>query len=263
LTHLLLKPFSGQTLLKLLESLHLDSLPGPVLIVDDDPNALTLYQRLASEALPGYSVISAEGGAQALEILEREIPNLIILDLMMPHIDGFTVLERTRLNPRTRKVPVVVMSGKMLTYEDVKRLDYPHVTYQIKGILSSEEAVASLQKSSSGEAALCQPTSVLAKYTLAYLQQNFAQQFSRKELAAAVGVSENYLSQIFRQEMGVTPWECLLRLRIQKAKELLLNSKETVTSVATRVGFNDPAYFSRVFRKLSDQSPQTYRQKAV
>src|SRR5688500_6049098 len=176
--------------------------PGPLLIVDDDPVARLLYQQLANDALPGLSVITAENGAAALAILEQETPCLVILDLVMPEVDGFAVLERMRLNPRTRHVPVLVMSGRMLSLEDVRRLDYAQVTFYSKELLSDDEAVTSLQRALSGEQTLPQPTSILVKHALAYLHQNFSNPITRREIAEAVGVSENYLSEIFRRELG-------------------------------------------------------------
>jgi YesN/AraC family two-component response regulator len=181
---------------------------------------------------------------------------------MMPEVDGFMVLEQIRTNPRTRQVPVIVMSGKMLSLEDIQRLDYGMVTFHSKELLSTEEAIASLQRALSGEQILLQPTSFLVKHALVYLHQNFANSLTRQEIADAVGVSNNYLSEIFRQELGLSPWDCLTRLRLQKAKELLRTTGDNITSVAAQTGFDDSAYFSRVFRKNIGMSPQEYRQQA-
>jgi len=101
---------------------------------------------------------------------------------------------------------------------------------------------------------------MLIKQALGFLHQNYAQPINRKDVALAVGVNPNYLSQIFRQEVSISPLDYLNRLRIQKAKELLSQSQDTITKIATQVGFNDSAYFSRVFHKLTGQSPQEFRQ---
>ncbi len=258
-TNILYKPLNRATLMEYLEGILPQDLHGAIWIVDDDPHARQLYQRLVERAFPGHALRLAEDGAQALALLEQEIPGLVILDLLMPGVDGFQVLARLRCSPATCRVPVVVISGKLLTFEDIERLDYMRVTLQTKQIFTEEETMATLQHSITGERSLSQPTSLLVKQSLAYLQQNYHKDLSRRELAQAVGVTENYLSQIFHQELGITPWECLNRLRIMKAKELLLNSEQTVTEIACQVGFNDPAYFSRVFKKANGVSPQAYR----
>jgi signal transduction histidine kinase/AraC-like DNA-binding protein/ABC-type sugar transport system substrate-binding protein len=256
-----MKPVNPKTLTEMLDAIRPRVAAGPLLIVDDDPQARLLYQRLAAEALPGCPVIEAENRAAALAILERETPCLVVLDLIMPDVGGFTVLEQIRHNPRTRQVPVLVMSGRMLSLEDVHRLDYAQVTFHSKELLSSDEAVASLQRALSSEETLPQPTSILVKHALAYLHQNFANPITLQKVADAIGVTKNYLSNIFRQELGLSPWECLTRFRVQKAKWLLRNGEESIALVAAEAGFEDSAYFSRVFRKHVGMSPQEYRKQ--
>jgi signal transduction histidine kinase/AraC-like DNA-binding protein/DNA-binding LacI/PurR family transcriptional regulator len=259
LTNVLFKPFSNQSFLDYLDCLLPMANGGFVWIVDDDPQTREFYQRMVNDALPGHPLRLLENGRQALELIELEIPEFVILDLVMPEVDGFQVLKQLRSNQKTCRVPVMVISGKFFTYEDIEKLNYARVTLHAKSIFSTDEVIASLQKSFSGEKALNQPTSLVVKQILVYLQQNYSQSISRRELAQSVGVTENYLSQIFRLELGITPWDCLNRIRINKAKEYLLNSEQTVTKIACQVGFNDPAYFSRVFKKMVGVSPQAFR----
>ena len=264
MTNVLVKPVSGKTLLEMLTALGPSKTTvGSVLIVDDDPEARALYQRLVAQALPGYLIRTAENGAVALTQLAQETPSLVILDLIMPEMDGFAVLREMRSNAQTRHVRVLVMSGRILSYEDVQRLDYQGVIFQSKELLASDEAMVCLQKMLIGEEKLPQPTSVLVKRALAYLHQNYAQSFSRQTLAQAVGVSKSYLNELYGQEIGLSPWECLNRFRIIRAKEWLTTTSESITIIAANVGFDDPAYFSRVFRKYVGQSPRTYRQSHI
>ncbi|MBN1119770.1 MAG: substrate-binding domain-containing protein [Anaerolineae bacterium] len=258
-TDVIMKPVAGNTLVEAIAALRPDRGAGPILIVDDDAEAHSLYQRLVNEALPGYPVLCAEDGALALESIREVTPSLVILDLMMPEVDGFTVLEEMRSKPATRGVPVLVMSGKLLSSDDIKRLDYSRVTFQKKEVLSDDEVIVALRKVLEPEEALPPATSILVKAVIGYFQQNYSLPVSRQEVAEAVGVSANYLSKIFRQEVGLSPWDFLNRLRILKARELLDASSEAVTEIAFQVGFNDPAYFSRVFRKYTGKSPQEYR----
>jgi CheY-like chemotaxis protein len=80
-----------------------------VLIVDDDPVALDILEgHLASE---GYNLLLASSGFQALRHLEREQTDLVVLDVMMPHLDGFEVCERIKVNERWRRIPVILITG--------------------------------------------------------------------------------------------------------------------------------------------------------
>jgi len=201
----------------------------------------------------------AENGATALAVMTQETPSLVVLDLMMPGMDGFEVLDWMRAEPRTRGVPVLILSNRQLTLEDVRRLErHARVTLQSKGILSDDEIATALHQSLFGKALPAQ-TGALVKRTLAYFHQHYAQPLSRAEIARAIGVNGNYLSEIFRQELGLSPWEYLNRYRIKKAKDLLDHTDKSVTAIAFEVGFNDPAYFNRVFRKIVGMSPGQYR----
>ena len=99
----------------------------------------------------------------------------------------------------------------------------------------------------------------MVKRALAYIHENYGRPVKRAELADAGGVCESYLSTIFHQEMGLAPWEYLTRFRIQIARETLASSDDSVTQIADLVGFDDPGYFCRVFRRYVGQSPQNYR----
>lgn len=178
----------------------------------------------------------------------------------MPEVDGFEVLERMRADARTRQIPVVILSNLRLSLEDVRRLeDYSAVTLRSKDVHSPEEIAASINQSLFGATALPAHTSALAKHGVAYLHRNYARPFSRREIADDLGVSEDYFSRTFYRELGITPWDYLNRYRVAQAKLLLHTTSESVSRIARRVGYSDPAYFSRIFRRLTGQSPSEYR----
>lgn len=81
-----------------------------VLVVDDDPGIVRLMERFLQRE--GYEVITATNGLQALKTAKNEQLELIILDLMLPGVDGFEVCHRLRDEPNTSKVPIVMVSGK-------------------------------------------------------------------------------------------------------------------------------------------------------
>ncbi len=256
---ILSKPLNGASLLEAIESLRPAETAGPVLIVDDDAQTRDLYASLVEQALPGQRIRLAEGGQAALEALAQELPGLVMLDLTMPDIDGFVVLDRLRADARTRPVPVIIMSGRVLSIEDIARLDYALVTFHSKGILSAEETVAALRGALDGADTLARPTSLVVKRAIGYIQHHSACALSRQQIAEAVGVSKNYLTQIFHQELGISPWEYLSRYRIKQARELLRDTNASITAIAAQVGFEDASYFGRVFRKQVGCSPQAYR----
>jgi YesN/AraC family two-component response regulator len=262
LTGLVTKPFSGRKLVDTISALVSDNAAGVVLIVDDDPQTCQYYRQLVEEALPGHEIRIAGDGTDALRILAAVIPEMVLLDLMLPGEDGFTVLNRIRIDPRTRHVPVVIITGKVLTQADMERLDYTRVVVQSKRILNADELTRCLRRVFDDAEILPQPTSRVVKLAISHIHQSYQHGLTRHALAEEVGVTESYLSKIFHQEVGISPWEYLTRFRINQAKELLFKSDESIAVLAPQVGFDDPAYFSRVFHKYAGVSPQVWRKKA-
>ena len=260
LTSFVLKPVSAKNLLEAIETMRPLAIDGPILIVDDDPQTREYLANLVTEDCSSYTLRTAEDGADALQQMTQEIPSLVILDLIMPGVDGFQVLEWMHLNIKTSRVPVLILTGHSLSLEEIKRLEqHAFVTVHSKGILSESEIVAAVHRSLFSTEALSPCTSALVKRAVAYFQQHYAEPLTRKDVAQAIGVSQNYLSQIFRKELGISPWDYLTRYRIKQAERLLRCSTESISKIAKNVGFEDPAYFGRVFRMETGVSPTVFR----
>ena len=90
-------------------------MPQKVLVVDDDPLMHMLFQRHLERA--GYQMLSAMDGQEGLEIAARELPQLIVMDLMMPEIDGVEAIRRLRKNDSTKAIPVIVITANVGAYE--------------------------------------------------------------------------------------------------------------------------------------------------
>jgi len=200
----------------------------------------------------------------ALAAMTKEIPSLVLLDLVMPDLSGADVLDRMRADSNLRHVPVIILSNKVLGLDDVKRIEnHTRVILQSKGIWSDEETVAALNRAIFGTDALPTHTSALVKQAIAYLHQNYARSLSRWEIAEAVNVSEDYLSRVFHRELNISPWDYLNRYRVLQAKHLLRHTTLAIGLIAHQVGFKDQAYFSRVFHKIMGISPQEFREKSL
>ena len=106
----LVKPISRQRLLEALE--RLNPRPRSVLIVDDEPDALRLFRRMLATSEHNYRVLRAGNGAEALAMMRAQPPDVLLLDLVMPEMDGFQLLEIKRQDPRLRDVPVIVISAR-------------------------------------------------------------------------------------------------------------------------------------------------------
>jgi signal transduction histidine kinase/DNA-binding LacI/PurR family transcriptional regulator/AraC-like DNA-binding protein len=261
-TNVILKPAGKNTLQHVLDLLPQTLQRGEIWIIDDDPQALAYYKTLISASLPEFFVRAIQEGVKAMRLLEEETPDLVILDLMMPEVNGFQVLEHLRSNMKTTLIPVIILTGKMLSYEDVKRLDSPNVFLQTKGVLSDSESLSKIQQVLAAANTLPQPTSLLVKQTVAHIQQNYTRTLSLKELAETVGVSKSYLSRIFKMDTGISLWDYLNRFRIQKAKELLALTDSSITDIAADVGYEDTGYFGRVFHEIAGCPPRAYRLQA-
>jgi ABC-type sugar transport system substrate-binding protein/AraC-like DNA-binding protein len=99
----------------------------------------------------------------------------------------------------------------------------------------------------------------LVSRAAAFIQQRYGAPLTRQEIADSVGVSKDYLGRIFHEEMGTSLWEYLLRFRVLRAKELLRTTDFSVAEVATRVGIQDAAYFSRLFHQRTGCAPRDFR----
>ncbi len=106
----LVKPVSRQALVDALDRLGLRE--GTVLIADDEPDALQLFGRMLASTGRPYKVLLARDGREAMEILQDCRPDVILLDLIMPNMDGFQLLDRRQSDPALRAIPVIVISAR-------------------------------------------------------------------------------------------------------------------------------------------------------
>jgi DNA-binding NarL/FixJ family response regulator len=115
-----------------------------LLLIDDDPNLILLVKDYLE--FRGYDVITAENGREALEILESSTPDMIICDVMMPEMDGYSLVSTIRSEPKTSWIPVLFLSAKGQSQDRVKGLNIGADVYMVKPF-EPEELVAQVESS--------------------------------------------------------------------------------------------------------------------
>ena len=260
----LIKPASSSDLARALIrqgfTLESDVDDRSVLVVDDEPGILDLHVRILEKLAPHCHVLKARGGHEALKIMEAVRPDLVLLDLMMPILDGFAVLQAMRERELTRDVPVIVLSAQILTTQDMVRLQQGVAAILAKGVFTGAEVLAQVETVLKRSKHLSGEAQRVVRQAMAYIHEQYAEPISRSDLAAHVGISERHLTHCFRQETGLTPVTYLNRYRIRQACLMLEQGNMNVTEVALAVGFSDSSYFARVFRDEVGVSPHAYQQ---
>lgn len=113
-----------------------------VLVVDDDPDALELAVAMLADT--AYETETAMSGREALDAIARQRPNAILLDLMLPEMDGFEVVHRMSLNPEWRTIPVILLTARDLSHEERRALDIGTVRIIQKGSFGRDELLAEI-----------------------------------------------------------------------------------------------------------------------
>jgi signal transduction histidine kinase/CheY-like chemotaxis protein len=140
----LVKPFLQEDLNNAIIRLDQDGKARDILVIDDDPVDLRLVQKIIEDG-SNYRVTAMEGGKKGWEYLQNNQPDIIILDLFMPDMDGFSILNKLRANPMLRNVPVIVLSGADLTPEHYKQLEEFGQQLLTKGLLKENELLNTLE----------------------------------------------------------------------------------------------------------------------
>jgi YesN/AraC family two-component response regulator len=215
-------------------------------------------------------VATAADGEEAVEMVEQHLPDLLITDIKMPVLGGLELVERIRrTNPDLR---ILIVSGYSefeyarraieLGVDDylLKPIDVENLRETLRRIRIRLEASAGSVDAEFGLDRMGAREADLAKAVQVYLQENYRQPYSLERLAASFGCKAAYLLRLYRKITGSTPTQDLIRLRIEKAKRLLVGHRPLeIKQVAYAVGYEDALYFSRLFKKETGQSPSAFR----
>ena len=201
--------------------------------------------------------VSIPSSAEFEDILEEISPTAIVLE----SIDD-ECIRKIRQNSKTVQVPIFVFLDNILSDEDVERLcNYPRTILCNRGAAESDLFDTRVKEILAGDEILPPHTGALVKKAILYLNKNASQQIVRWKLADEIHVSEDYLTRIFHKEIGLSLWDYLNRYRINLATKMLLETNDSIYEIAEKTGFQDQAYFCRVFKKIYGIPPGKIRTK--
>ncbi|PGH47605.1 response regulator transcription factor, partial [Streptomyces sp. Ru87] len=256
-------PGLGPDLAGALHALRPPGLAAPVVVADSCAATRERLRRLLAGVLPGRAVRTAADGTAAAALLAEEPPCLLVVERGLTEMDGFDVVEQMYETAGAEQpvIPVLVLSDRGFTPDDVRRAE-PHPGLLLLGrdILTDEELTGLLTTMTQRAEPASHRSYAQVRAALVHIEQHYRTPLTRWQIAQAAGVSENHLGRLFHRELGLTLWDYLTRLRVQRAKERLRQSDDSVQAVARAVGFHDRAYFSRVFRKVTGVAPHIYRE---
>jgi threonine synthase len=124
----------------------LDTRVRSIVIIDDTPEAARLIRRII-QARGDYQIYEANDGRSGLELIREQLPDVVVLDLMMPEMDGFAVLDGLKSEERTRGIPVIVVTAKELTVQERQKLTGQVQSLWQKGTFMDEDLVGDIEKS--------------------------------------------------------------------------------------------------------------------
>ena len=261
----LTKPLAGAQLKKALERYGLDADAGGrsyrVLLADDAPDILDMHARMIEAHIPGCRVMRASNGVEALDLMRQSAPDLVLLDLMMPELDGAGVLKAMQADDHLRDIPVIVLTAQSLTQAEMERLNYGVVSVLSKGVFNADETLAHIDKALSRSKKVGSETQRLVRKAMAFIHEHYREQITRDRLSDYVGVSDRHLNRCFLVETGLSPTAYLNRFRLQQARCLLKDSDASITTVMEQVGFSNNSYFTRLFRREVGVSPSEYQRR--
>ena len=258
------------------------------LLVVEDNDDLRLF--LTEILQDDYEVLAAENGKVGLEMAQKNLPDFIITDVMMPVMDGLTMVHLIKQNKDICHIPVIVLSAKASLDDRLQGLkegidDYitkpfsaTYLKRRIENIIAQRHTLqqAFLQQiAPEGQVEVAPSRYRLASPQIVDADQEMMQRLMKyleahignaelriEDLAVAVNLGRTVFYEKVKSIVGMTPVDFVRHVRMQRAEELVARSKEPFSQIAYSVGFTDPKYFSKCFKKETGMAPSEYRAKA-
>ncbi|MGD8414551.1 MAG: ATP-binding protein [Candidatus Latescibacterota bacterium] len=243
-----------------------------ILVVEDNVEVRSYILRHLG---PRFEVIEASNGAEGLKAAVDRHPDLILSDVMMPEMDGYEMVRKIREIESLRHTPVIMLTAKADEIEAVEGLDSGADDYVAKPFGAAELMARisnlitrrrSMREQFSEEVVVSGSEIVVKSDDAAFLDTVVSiiddhlddPNFGGDWLADKVGLSRRQLERRLDAVLGESPAAMIRRFRLERASQLLRARAGTVSEIAYSVGFTNPAYFARAFRKAFGEAPSEH-----
>lgn len=243
-----------------------------ILLVDDNKEYLEIISNILSDA---YSVVTADNGEKALEIIDNENIDLVISDVMMPGVDGMELCRRIKSDIRRSHIPVILLTAKSADEYRIEGLELgadDYITkpfnYQLlklridKFIELSERNHRMFRNHIKVEPSEITITSLdekLVEKAIRIVEEHMEDtEFSVETLSQELALSRGYLYKKLMAITGKGPADFIRTIRLKRARQLLANSQMQIAEVAYKCGFNSPKRFAQNFRNEFGMLPSEF-----
>lgn len=238
----------------------------PTVLVIDDNTDIRQYERTLLQ--DEYIVLEAADGKEGLAVALKEVPDLVICDVMMPVMDGLELTEQLKTNTATSHIPVIMLTAKTLEEHRVEGYEHGADSYitkpfhskvllaRIENLLRQRQLLKNLYQGTKeaekeiSEAHLEDRDKQFLKQLQAIIQQNLSDsEFGVEDMGQQIGLSRVQLYRKVKAMTGSSVVDLLRKARLAKARRLLETRSMSVSEVAYEVGFSAPSYFTKCFKE--------------
>jgi two-component system response regulator YesN len=240
-----------------------------IIIVDDEPYIRKILSNVIGTR-PNWQVVAqAENGEEALNYCIKLKPHVVLTDVRMPLVNGLDLTKRIKELMQDIEVVILTAYSDFSYAQQAIRIgafDYlvkPVSKGDIFRVLENIECklIKGDLKTEGRNQPIKQSYTPLVNKMIMLAEKNYDKDVSLINIANELGRNADYLSNLFKQEVGINFIEFITSYRIQKAKEYLTFADLNIYRVAELVGFKDQRYFSRVFKTLTSMTPHEFKIK--
>ena len=232
-----------------------------ILLIDDNEDVLSFIQL---QLRHNYRILKAQNGEEGLHIAQKELPDLIVSDVMMPKLDGFEFCARLKKDIRTDHIPIILLTAR--ADEDYKLLGLKaQADEYLQKPFNSQELEIRIHNLIEGRKRLRkrfaekivfraseiaetpQENLFLQQLTDAMEHHLSDSQFDVNVLCRIIGMSKSQLNRKMKAVVNKSPNQFIRSYRLEKARQMIKNTSHTLAEIAYDVGFSSPAYFSKCF----------------